>query len=196
MGDQLGTLVDELLDRTRDAGGAATTRAQVRKMLRHAEAMLGVHGAHVESFSFLSTANVGFYSTLTMVSGGERIGRILDVRTQRKSLNRATINDLRAQDPRWARVRADTFETWTQWGWDLFLLWPVVPEALTVEVIATAAPVALDETYTGLDTDTLALTTKWSPQVVDLAEVLMLLRWRRLDALQAPLARLQGVLKL
>jgi len=196
MGDQLGTLVDELLDRTRDAGGAATTRAQVRKLLRHAEAMLGVHGAHVESFTFFSVVNTGFYSVLTMATGGERIGRILDVRVGGKSLSKATINDLRAQDPRWARVRGDTFETWTQWGWDLFVLWPVVPVALVVEVVATAAPVALDETYTGADTDTLSLTTKWSPQVVDLAEVLMLLRWRRLDALQAPLARLQGVLKL
>lgn len=196
MGDQLGPLVDELLARTRDSGAAATTRAQVRKLLRHAEGLLGVHGAHVETFTLTTAPNGTFYSTLTAITGGERLGRILDVRTPQKSLSTATMNDLRSQGPFWAHAHGDAFESWTQWGWDLLVLWPQVPEAVALSIVATAAPVALDQTYTGLDTDTLTLSTKWSPQVVDLAEVLLLLRWRRLDALQVPLERLQGVLKL
>ena len=196
MGDQLGPLVDELLARTRDSGAAATTRAEVRKLLRHAEGLLGVHGAHVETFTFTSTPSSTFYSILTTITGGDRVGRILDVRTRLKSLSKATMNDLRSQGPRWAHIHDDTFQTWTQWGWDLLVLWPVVPEALSITVVATAAPLTLDDTYVGSDSDTLAVNAKWSPQVLDLAEVLLLLRWRRLDALRTPLERLQGVLKL
>lgn len=196
MGDQLGSLVDELLQRTRDTSAQATSRAITRKLIRHAEGILGVHGAWVETFTFTSTVFTGIYPLISSISGGNRIGRILDVRTKGRSLNKSSLSDLRTGGPDWLNVFGDEFESWFQWGWDMLLLTPRLQHTLSVEVVATAAPVALDNTYTGNDTDTLSVSEKWSPQVVDLAEVLMLLRWRRLDALKAPLERLQGVLKL
>lgn len=196
MGDQIGTLVDELLQRTRDASAQATTRANVRKLIRHAEGILGVHGAWVETFTFTSTANFGIYPVLTTITGGNRVGRILDVRSNGRSLAKSSLPDLRAWGPGWITETGPDFEAWLQWGWDMLLLYPRAIDALTVEVVATAAPVALDNTYSGSDSDTLSVSEKWSPQVLDLAEVLMLLRWRRLDALKAPFERLQGVLKL
>lgn len=196
MGDQLGPLVDELLARTRDIGAAATTRAQVRKLLRHAEGLLGVHGAYVETFTMTSTAGGVIFPLLTFIADGTRIGRILEIRSQGKSLVSASLSDLRGTGPSWLASPGEVHEAWLQWGWDQLVLWPRVPTAQLLEIVATAAPLALDNAYSGTDTDTLTLTSKWSSQVLDLAEVLMLLRWRHLDGLRVPLERLKGVLQL
>lgn len=190
MGDVLGTVVDEVLRRSRDAGAQGTSRAQARRFIAHAEGLVGIGlRAHVETFTFASTPLRLVYDLAGL---SPRIGDVLTVQADGKDLAKTAFVDLAAQSISWFRQVGPAFLSWSQLGRDLLVLWPGLSgRACTVTVKASAMPLAPDETYLGADLDTLTVDARWTPYVVDWAEVFMLLRSRRYDALKPALVRLK-----
>lgn len=193
MGETVGPLVDELLRRIRDVGAQGTSRALVRRFLAHAEGLVAIaFDAHIETFTLTTTPERCVYAN-SELTGGSRIGKLLTFRESNRDIPPSPLEAFAAHSLSWFRQIGPRPEAWTALGKDLFVLWPAGSTARTVEVRAVAAPLAPDDTYTGSDSDTTTLDTRWTPQILDLAELFLLLRVRRLDALKAPMERLKAL---
>ncbi len=192
MPDLVGPLVDELSRRIRDTGNTGTSREVIRRLLAHAENLLGVAGAHVETFTLTTKRRQLVHNTADISDGG-RLGKILTAQVDGRDIPPAHFMDYATMSPTWFRDMGPQPIAWTQLGRDYFLHYPGNPEVLTFSLIATAAPQAPDETYVGSDASFTTLDIRWSPILLDLTEVFLLLRLRRLDALEAPMTRLQAL---
>lgn len=189
MGEVLGPVTDELLRRARDVSAQGTTRAQARRFIAHAEGLVGIGlRAHIEDFPLTSTPTRLVYD---LAGVSPRIGEVLNVRVGGKDLTKTNFTDLAAQSVSWFRDLGDEYLTWAPVGRDLLVLWPGVARVVTVTVTASAMPLAPDETYVGADLDTLTVDARWTPYVLDWAEIFMLLRARRYDALKPAIERLK-----
>ena len=190
MGEVLGPLVDEVLRRARDVSAQATSREQVRRFLAHAEGLVGIGlRAHIETFTFTATPTRLVYDLAGISS---RIGDVLTVQADGRDLTKTAFDGLAAQSVSWFRDVGGEFLAWAPLWRDLLVLWPGgTGRSVTITVKATAMPLAPDETYVGSDFDTLTVDARWTPFVLDWAEVLMLLRSRRYDALKPALERLK-----
>lgn len=194
MGDTVGPLVDMLLWRLRDAKAQGSTRDLVRQFLAHAEGLAAIaFGAYVEAFPLTLSPARCLYS-LRDLPEGTRIHRVVAVREDNRDVHRAPALDAyTAYSMRWFRATGPRTEAWTPLGKDLLVLWPAPSAARSIEIRAIATPRLLEVGDTWSDLATLTLDPRWTPAVLDIAEMLLLLRYRRLDALAAPIERLKAL---
>lgn len=173
-----------VLRRARDPGGLATSSAVARDFLSRVQqiANLGLQAVLVES-TLVTDPQRQVYP-LTLVP---EAGRVIAVRQGERDLSRAAWTWLRHVDRRWSRAVGARLEAWAPLGRTHLILHPGLPDAASVTVVSVKITTALSD-----PTVLLELPDELLPPVYDLAEALLLLKLRKLEAVTDLRARVES----
>lgn len=187
MAKTIGPLVDELLRRVRDPHAMANSRELVRRFLHHAEGIIGT-GLRVnqETITFTTERKRLIY---VIPDINERIVFLDAVQAEGRDLDFVPFDTLVAEGSGWFRRLSSQFSFYSTVGRELLVLYPGVDRTITITLLAI--------TYISgplTESDTTTLEDEKVPAILDFAELFLLLRSRRLDALKPTLERLQVLL--
>ena len=189
MSEVAGTLIDAVLQRVRDPQGATHSRAFVRSILSQAQRMVNAQIEAVTASASLTTHRYRqFYPINSLLPNSVKV---IGVREDGRDLSPANWREFSAVDRRWFRAVGPRMETFSVIGRDLLILHPSLDVDSSVSVIYSKLTDDLtgDGTATELDDSDL-------PAVLDLTEVLLLVRARKVKMAQPVLERMAGRLGL
>ena len=178
MAEVAGTLIDTVLRRVRDPGGAAHPRALVRDLLSQVQRLVNAARRDVlVEVAFTTEPNRLVYPMTSHPDLATSI-RIEAIRDDDRVLPRVSWESIHAHDHRWFRKVRDQFDAWAPVGRDLFVIYPAKSTASTVTIIATKLtdPLTTDASATELPDQRL-------PAVRDFVEGLLLARHRLLTSM-------------
>ncbi len=188
MPEATGPLVDTLLRRVRDPSGLATSRDFARSMLSYSQRMLNAGFRLVVDSDILVTEP--FRQVYPVMSNFPDIVRVEAIREDDRDLIPTTTLALSNADRRWFRRVRSRFETWARIGSDLIDVHPVKDIASEVEIVYTTLTTKLvnDSIITEFPDD-------MSSTILQLAEVLLLIRMREFAPVTAGLTQLAELTK-
>ena len=172
MAENAGVKTSELLQRVRDPQGAVHSRAFTVDILSQCQRLVNAKtGLVTGSASLGLSGRQLFYSPLSTLL--PEASAVTGVRYQGANLERTTPEELRALDSTWFR-RIGFPEAYTVIGREILVISPAVEfnETVTVDYIKlTTDFVGEESSFELADQDT--------PSVLDLAEIILLTRWRK-----------------
>lgn len=181
-------LIDALSRRLRDTANTAHSRDLIRRVLSHSQRAINLaQQAKKTTASFTPSAGRTIYARTEVASDVGRILRIISDRT----LPEVAWRHLQNVDPNWYRAVGARHVQWARIGGSHFVLHPALWETDPVSVVYVTVPADVVDGATNVD-----LPDEMLPQVMDLAEGIMLAKARLLPAMEAPLARLAAMLQL
>lgn len=201
MAQPAGQLVDQLLARTRDPWGIATTRTFVRELLTHAQWMVNLASPSVIDTCVMPTHRMRVLYDLATVGltqgdvpvARDDVMRVEAVRDdQDKDLVMVEWRSYAHRDQGWVRHVAGQHRLWSRLGRDIIALYPArdIDSAVSLLYVKRTAHLTSDDITTEVRDDRL-------PAVLALAEGLLLTHRRlyppaisALNTLERLLARL------
>ena len=176
MAELAGPLVSVLLARVRDPGAGATSRDQARDILSRCQQVInGAIGTVVSS----DPLTLESYRQIYPIAGAlPNALRVIGVEHQGRSLTPAPYNSLAQTDSAWFRKQDYRPEVFALPGRDTLVVHPAVDtdDTVTVKSIAVTAVLVDDATPTDMPDEDL-------PVVLDLAQIILLLRMRHFQAM-------------
>ncbi len=173
-----GQLVDTALQRVRDPGGLAHSRALVRLVLTHLQRILNAKfGVVVESRTLTTVPRQQVYPIAALTA--ETL-RVISVREGVRDLIRVAWPELWYQDRNWPFRVEDRHESFSVIGRDLLVIYPAKPAASTVTLICATLTATLTD-----DTVVIELQEELHPLLLSLAEAILLTRQRVYGPLKA-----------
>lgn len=182
------TLIDQVLQRVRSPEGVTAPRDFVRRMLSVSQNLVNAKLNLVfDDATLVTEPQRVFYPVKAMLPGAQKP---LFVKEGARSLVYTPWRTFWYMKRGWPREIAERYQLWSLIGRDVLVVWPAsrVATALTVTSTRLCASVADEDALMELPDDTL-------PMVVDLAEVLTLLRMRNLDPSLEAMQSLVGRMK-
>lgn len=177
-----GTYVDIVMRRTRDPNAVGLTRAFVRDLISRSQRMVNAQMRTVkESLTLATNPNQQFYPVTINAPASVRVEY---VREGDRDLRKVTIQELSEADTKWFRKVADRFELWAPVGRDQIVVHPAKAITSSVEVIYTKLTDELID-----DTILAELPEDDMTHVLDLAEMLTLLKQRRPEMVEPVLTQ-------
>ena len=149
MPGKVGPLVDQLLRRSRDPEGFATTIDQFHTLLTHAQRYVA-----------LSTNALASRHTYTLIKRrivydigelGADIGRVLSINVDGRDLIRTPWRALTRQDRLWLRKTDAVPTTWAQLGRNTLVIYPGVTQAIPVEIVYVPVTKVIDHQNNDLE---------------------------------------------
>lgn len=187
MSEVAGTLIDVVLQRTRDPQGAANSRAFTMSMLSQAQRFVNAQRRAVLETTALTTEPYRLvYPIKALLPNSVKIE---GVKVGDKDLVPTPWETLIYSEDGWWRAVGDSFETFTQIGRDLLVVHPALEVASSVDVVYTKLTNDLTSEGNATELDDSEL-----PFVLDLTESLLLLRDRNYAALTQAAERLKSKL--
>lgn len=184
MAENVGEKVSELLIRVRDPQGSATSRTLTIDILSQCQRLVNMQtGLVTDSATMTLNGRKLFYNEMSTVLPEH--ARIIGVRYQGSNLERTTVAELRALDSSWFRRIANRPEAYAMIGREILVIHPGIEQADTV----TVDYVKLLDNLTRED-DSFELADQDVPDVLDLAEVIVLLKQRDVQLSLAALGQL------
>lgn len=172
-----GTYVDVVMRRTRDPNAVGLTRAFVRDLISRSQRMVNAQMRTVkESITLTTNPNQQFYAVTVNAPASVRVEY---VREGERDLRKVPFQELSQADTKWFRKVGDKFELWSPVGRDMIVIHPAKPVSSSVEVVCTKLTTDLttDAVHAEMPEDDMT-------HVIDLAEVLTLLKQRRWEMLE------------
>lgn len=174
----------DLLRRTRDPSGLAfapTGYADLRTFIRDllTRAQISVNGATrsvIDSATLTTNARRLFY---VLSSDVPTAIKVLFVRDNNNDLNLTTLRELNGFRQSWHRDIGARHDVYAVVGRDVLIVYPAKEIASTVTVISTKVTSTL-----AAEADTFDIPDSDVPAVMDLAEIIMLLKARKFDVVK------------
>jgi len=175
MAEQASALIDTILQRVRDSGGTAHTRAFTLDLLSRVQTVLN-NGLGVVTAT-ASFATVAFRTIYPLASNISAASRIITINDDGRELDwLPNWRDLKNIDVSWSRRLGSQFKLWTPIGRDLFILYPHLQAASTVNVTYITNTTALS-----LESTTTDLPDQYSPLLEDLVVAIIRAKGRYAD---------------
>jgi len=178
-------LIDQVLHRVRDPQGVVASRAFVLDMLSKAQQLVNAKLAFVLDETPLVTEPLRcFYPIRSLLPQSQTV---MFVTVGNKDLLRVPWRGFWAMKRGWPREVAEQMQLWSLVGRDVLVLWPSrrVATTVTVKSAKLTTPLVNEQSVPDLPDDVL-------PLVVDLAEVLVLLKMRKADMAGEAMTMLHG----
>jgi hypothetical protein len=182
MAQAAGVLTDTLLRRVRDTQGLAHSRAFTRSILTHAQRLVNAQQRLVLTEETLATVPRRLlYPIAALLPLSLRVEY---VREDGRDIPPTTLTTLATTRPGWSRQVGDFFQAWAPVGRDLLVVWPSKTIASSVTVVSTklTTDLATEGTLTEVPDEAL-------PAVLDVAELLLLLKSRMWPAFSAAVSK-------
>jgi hypothetical protein len=185
---QAGVLVDQVLQRVRSPEGITAPRSFVLKMLSASQNLVNAKLNLVLDTATLTTEPERvFYPIRALLPQAQKP---LFVQEGPRDLVYAPWRSFWYMKRGWPRQLGERYELWSLIGRDVLVVWPARRVATPLVVTSTRLTVALAN-----ERDLMELPDDTLPMVVDLAEVLTLLRMRNLAPASEALESLIGRMK-
>lgn len=178
-------IINQVLARVRDPGGSMHSRALCQDLLTRLQWLYNNQSKLVLRDFTLTLAPTRLLYSLTEATGDAIQGMtILKMTHNNRPLDRLTLTQLRAMDPRWPRAVGSRLEGFIQLGYTLVLVWPALPSQDTATVTATQLTADLTSQ------DLLDIPSQSTSYLAQLLELLLLLRQRDMMSFQALMQQL------
>ena len=181
-------LVDQVLHRVRDPMGVIASRDFVMLMLSDAQRIVNAKLAITFDTQALVTEPLRcFYPIVDLVPESQKV---LYVRQGQRDLIYVPWRNFWAMKRGWPREVAEQMQLWSVVGRDILVVWPTLRAATTLTVLSArlTAPLVNEAETPDLPEDAL-------PMVVDLAEVFVLLKMRKVDLATEAMQSFAGRMK-
>lgn len=167
--------------------GSSHTDAQVLTLIAHAQQILGVITGSIYKSSNFSIPSAQTHEAVTAIASASTIARFREVEVDGRRLDRIPFDALKRRSLSWLSIKGEPREFATL-GFELFFLFPKPSfEAVTVE----AKGPATTDVSAFSDATVITLPDRFFPHLLDLTEVLMLIRERRPASGRVALDRLK-----
>ena len=181
-------LIDQVLARVRDPHGVVASRPFVLSMLSKAQQIINARLAFVLDEATLTLEPLRcFYPIRLLLPKSQRV---MYVRADGKDLLHAPWRSFWYMKRGWPRAVAEETELWCMIGRDILVVWPSRRVASTVTVVSAKLTDPL-----GGEQSTLELSDTATALVVDLTEVLVLVKMRKMVLAEEALRSLDTRLK-
>lgn len=174
---KIGTLVDEVLRRTRDPQGLGTPRESVRLLVDHAARLVNMMAAArvVEREFVLEPLRTLYDLDEVVHTLGTPVARLMAIRVDGVDLVRGDWRDTARLDRLWLRRHGPMPHTWAPVGGNLFMVYPAPP---AVQMMAVLTLVVLPPLSTSDDAD-VDMPEELRGRILDLAEAFVFMRRRQ-----------------
>lgn len=188
MAEVAGSLVSALLRRIRDPQGIANTRVFARSILSDSQRLINAGRNRVLETTALTTNPLQMFYPLT--ASLPNAVRVRGVREGDRDLEEMTLRQLSQLSSRWFRHIGDRFEAFCRVGRDLLIIYPAKSISSSVDVVYTKLTDNLvnDDEATDMPDEDL-------PDVMDLAEAILLIKGRELESVAPLVERITKRLK-
>jgi len=178
-------LISNVSRRLRDPSNVRHTAAEVLSVLNHCQRVLNfAKGSKLATNSAVVTAaNRTLYENTDIHATD--VQRIVAIRQEDRDLIFVPWKSLIHNDHRWLRRTGDRFELFSTIGRDLFVLYPALGYASTVEVTYVKAPATMVSGGQAPEVE-----DNLMPLLVDMAEVILSVKNKPFNTLPAILARI------
>ena len=182
MPDSVANIISTLQARVRDPQGNIHTNDFVRNLVSRCQQIIN---DYLRLVIIEGTMNTNAYQNLyTFTIHLPNTISVLSIKDEDRDLDQLnTLDDLKSIDLAWHRRAGHRHEAFLQLGETYLLLWPAKPTNSSVTVVSTK----LTRELTSVPQDNLEISTEKTPLLVDLVEVLMLVKQRDLGSAQAKL---------
>ena len=188
MPESFALIINQVLARVRDQGSAQHSFALCMNLLTRLQRLYNNDVRLVVATTTMAT--VPFLQVYDLTSALQDQGiTILKITHENVPLERMTLSQLRAIDPRWSRSTGTRLYGFVQLGYSLVLLWPSLLDASTV--VITSTRLTRDLATLNPASDTLDIPSQHTPKLAQWLELLLLLRQRDMMAFDTLLDQLK-----
>ncbi len=179
--------IDFLARRLRDVGSTAHPRALLATVLTQCHRTLNIHQRVQRTTTTLNLNGRTLYRTSDIAAD---VGSVERVIVDQRDLQEIHWTHLIQNDPRWLRATAERPRTWARIGRSLLAITPAPWEPLDVTVSYLVVPPAVVDAATAI-----LWPEELMPQLLDLAEGVMLCKARLYDAMDGAMSRVATSVK-
>ena len=187
MAESYSRIINQVLARVRDQGGAEHSFALCTDLLTRLQRLYNNSLRLVLATTTMPTLSMLQVYDLTDALQDAGM-TILKVTHDGLPLERITLFQLRAIDPKWPRAMGTRLHGFVQLGYSLLLLWPSLPDAS--EVVITSTRLTRDLSTLNQASGTLDVPSQHTPKLAQWLELLLLLRQRDMMAFNTLLDQL------
>lgn len=183
MAESTGTIVSTILQRVRDLGGTAVSRADIRTILTHIERLINWRDAQDQTTVSLTTQVSLLVYPLALLSS--TLLRVTRIQYQGRDLPEIPWRSIIHADRHWFRRRGGKLVAWARYGHDFIILYPGLSDTTTVSVIGATETAELTD-----DSVSTTLRDEALREAIDLTTAAVLLQFRAFGTLNGLLKRL------
>ena len=188
MAESFALIINQVLARIRDQGASEHSFALCMNLLTRLQRLYNNDLRLVVVTTTMPT--VPFLQVYDLTSALQDQGiTILKITHENVPLERMTLSQLRAIDPRWPRATGTRLYGFVQLGYSLVLLWPSLLDASTA--VITSTRLTRDLATLNPASDTLDIPSQHTPKLAQWLELLLLLRQRDMMAFDTLLDQLK-----
>lgn len=187
----VGSLVDRVLELVRDPNAALNSRAFVRSILTHTQWAVNNRRRAFENGTILTTkAFQQVYLVINEIPLGVKIQAVrargggISV-SEERDLERVSLKSLAHIDLNWFGKVGPRIEVFATVGRNILILYPTLDSDSTVRIISSSKITAFSD-----DADTVTLTDEDSLPMIDLAQIILLIRARVTGTLKTKIEEL------
>jgi hypothetical protein len=179
----INDLVTTVSRRLRDPSNIRHSAATVRKVLSHCQRALNyAKGDNLTTTAFTTTAGLTLYKITDSPLSG--VQRIVTIQQDDRDLHNVDWREIVHVDDRWLRRTGPRHELWAPVGRDIFILYPAVGYATSVNVVFTAEPADMAAGAYIVLSDDLA------PILAEMAEAILSVKNKQYDTIEVLVQRL------